>query len=316
MKIAYIGSPALSAGLLKKIIENRNDLGIEIDIVITQPDMPVGRKKVLTPTPVKELALQNNLPVSHDVKVLNDKNVELALLFAFGVIIPQKVLDLPTYGFWNIHPSMLPAYRGASPITFPLFLGEKVSGVTLMQMDAELDHGPIISQKSFSIPENSLRNEIEAGVIEISYNMISSAISNLSKNKFVNVVQQNHTQATFTRPLLKQDGFIERSIVLKAIKGESISEEELPQLIKEFYTINNKPLPNNTYNSSHIIWDMFRSLQGWPGIWTTFIHEGIEKRLKLTDVSLSENKLLINSLQIEGKNVVDWATFNQAHSLV
>jgi methionyl-tRNA formyltransferase len=316
MKIAYIGTPALSAGLLKKLIDNRKELGIEIDIVITQPDMPVGRKQILTPSPVKELALQNNLAISHDITVLNDKNVELALLFAFGVIIPQKVLDLPTYGFWNVHPSMLPAYRGASPITFPIFLGEKTSGVSLMQMDADLDHGPIISQNPFEISKNSLRGTIEDGVIEISYNMISQAIKKLTNDKIVNVVQQNHDRATFTRPLFKQDGFIERGIVLKAIKGEAISQKELPMLIQEFYTTNKLAFSGSTFDAGEVIWNMHRALYGWPGIWTTFMHDETEKRLKLIDVSFEGNKFILNSVQVEGKNVVDWATFNKAYSLV
>lgn len=316
MKIAYIGTPALSAGLLKKLIGSKNELGIEIDIVITQPDMPVGRKQILTPTPVKELALQNNLAISHDIKVLNDKNVELALLFAFGVIIPQKVLDLPAYGFWNVHPSLLPAYRGASPITFPIFLGEKESGVTLMQMDVELDHGPIISQTPFEIPQNTLRSDVEERVIEISYNMISSAITKLTADKIVNVVQQNHDMATFTRPLQKQDGYIEKATVLKAIRGESISEEELPQLIKEYYATNKIAYPGRIDNAGEVIWNMHRALNGWPGVWTTFIHDETEKRLKIINMNFESNQLHLKDVQVEGKNVVDWATFNKAYSLV
>jgi methionyl-tRNA formyltransferase len=315
MKIAYIGAPQLSAGLLKKLIDNKEKLGIDIEIVITQPEMPVGRKQIMTPTPVKELALQNNLPISHDIHVLNEKNVELAVLFAFGQIIPQKILDIPTHGFWNIHPSLLPAYRGASPITFPIFLGETSSGITLMQMDADLDHGPIIDQVPIEIPPTTYREDIEKQVIEKSYEMASKKISELNKKNIVNVVQQDHTQATFTRPLTKANGYLEKGIVLKAIKGESISSSELPQLLKSYYALNKLDLPHKTHSAATVVWNLYRSLHGWPGIWTQIDINGIQKRLKIVDLILEESVCKVLQVQIEGKTAVDFKTFSQVYSL-
>lgn len=315
MKIAYIGTPQLSAGLLKKLIDNKEKLGIDIELVITQPDMPVGRKQIMTPTPVKELALQYNLPISHDIHVLNEKNVELAVLFAFGEIIPQNILDIPTHGFWNIHPSLLPAYRGASPITFPIFLGETSSGITLMQMDADLDHGPIIDQVPFGIPPTTYREDIEKQVIEKSYEMVAKKISELNEKNNVNVVQQDHTQATFTRPLTKADGYLEKGIVLKAIKGESISSNELPQLLKSYYVINKLDLPDKTYSAAAVVWNLFRSLRGWPGIWTQIDINGTRKRLKIIDLILDESVCKVLQVQIEGKTAVSFETFSSVYSL-
>lgn len=316
MKIAYIGSPKISADVLQRLINDSQRLDIQIAVVLTQPDMPVGRKKIMTPTPVKTLALQNNLPVIESINLLNQFDIELSLLFAFGEIIPQKVLDLPTYGFWNIHPSLLPAFRGASPITFPIFLGNTDSGVTLMQMDADLDHGPIIAQKRFSISTTALREDIENIVVETSYELISASLPNVVQNGKIPMREQNHSEATYTRPLSKQDGYVDLSIVLKALKGDSITKEDLPQLIKEYCTKNVWDYPESLLTASTVVWNMHRALHGWPGLWTQAPVQGEMKRIKLLDMQYtSPTTIELIQVQIEGKNPTSLAEFNAAYSI-
>ena len=155
INLAYFGTPDFSARLLEKVITT-SDLPVDLKLAVTQPDKPVGRKQTLTPSPVKEVAKKYGIEVwdynlkdqklkskneeSSLIKNLKQKEIDLVLLYAYGEIIEQELLDTPRYGFWNIHPSLLPKYRGASPITYPIILGDAETGVTLMKMDEKLEH--------------------------------------------------------------------------------------------------------------------------------------------------------------------------------
>lgn len=314
MKIAYIGTPSFSARLLERIISHQHDLGIEIAMVITQPDMPVGRKQVLTSTPVKEIALQNNLPISYDLGVLEKEKVDLALLFAFGKIVPGSVLALPIHGFWNVHPSLLPLFRGASPMVFPLLLGESETGVSLMQMDADMDHGPIIDQKSYSIKPEDTRGILETILTEMGYELFAKKIQILSRGAAISLAEQDHDLATYTRPLTKQDGYIEVELLKKALSGATISSQELPALIKNWFQMNTKMRPAPSYNASQVVWNMCRALHGWPGVWTIMLMEGQQKRLKIIDATFREGTFHIETVQMEGKRAVPFTTFSKVYA--
>ncbi|MEK7097093.1 MAG: methionyl-tRNA formyltransferase, partial [Patescibacteria group bacterium] len=147
IKLAYFGSPDFAADFLEKILLDKS-LPVEVKLVVTQPDSPVGRKKILTPTPVKIIALKHNLKVLEIGNFLG--KLDLVLVYAYGDLIPKELLTLPRNGFWNIHPSLLPKYRGTSPIATPLINGDKITGVTIIKMDEEIDHGPIIAQENLT----------------------------------------------------------------------------------------------------------------------------------------------------------------------
>ena len=124
LKTAYFGTPTFSARLLRQLLDD-SSLPIAIKLVVTRPDKPVGRKQIRTPSPVKRLAMERGIEVEHTIKNTKSRIVDfdLAILFAYGRIIPKDLLEIPTLGFWNIHPSLLPLYRGPSPIAYPLLLG-------------------------------------------------------------------------------------------------------------------------------------------------------------------------------------------------
>lgn len=117
LNIAYFGTPNFSANVLEKLIILNSSL-LQISSIITQPDKPIGRKQILTPSPVKIIGQKYQIPVFETIEEIEDKlkEIDLVLVFAYGKIIPKKLLDLTTYGFWNIHPSLLPKYRGPSQI--------------------------------------------------------------------------------------------------------------------------------------------------------------------------------------------------------
>src|SRR3990167_7295520 len=144
LKLAYFGSPDFAADFLEKLITDVsiNQL-IDTRLVITQPDQKVGRKQILTPTPVKIVA--EKYKRSEDTKFfavcgfpsknfgIKLMNIDLAIVYAFGELIPEELLNLPKYGFWNIHPSLLPKYRGPSPIASSLINGDEITGITIIK---------------------------------------------------------------------------------------------------------------------------------------------------------------------------------------
>ena len=158
MKIVFMGTPDFAAGALKALI----DAGHEITAVVTQPDKPKGRSKELIPSPVKVCAEKHNIPVlqpkriktAEAVRELKDYEADVYIVAAFGQILTQEILDIPHYGCLNIHASLLPKYRGASPIQHVIIDGEEKTGVTIMQMDAGIDTGDMLYKKEIPI-ENS-----------------------------------------------------------------------------------------------------------------------------------------------------------------
>lgn len=155
MKIVFMGTPDFAAGALKSLIE----AGHEITAVVTQPDKAKGRSQELLPPPVKVVALEHGIPVLQPVRIKRPEEVEklkqypadIYVVAAFGQILSQEILDIPEFGCLNIHASLLPKYRGASPIQHVIIDGEEKTGITIMQMDAGLDTGDMLYQKEIVI---------------------------------------------------------------------------------------------------------------------------------------------------------------------
>ncbi len=315
MKIVYIGTPYFSASFLEKLHFSAEELGLKIDHVITQPDQPVGRKKVLTASPVKIMAQKLAYDVEHDFnRFMKTEGLDLAILYAYGNIITKSQLEKPSHGFWNIHPSVLPAFRGASPITYPLVLGHTSTGVTLMQMDVELDHGPVISQRPFDIPSSTLRPELEVALTEVAFQILKDTLVRFKAERYIECYSQDHQKATFTRQLEKKDGYISWDLLQKSMNNERISFEALPSVIQDYYVRNSiERIENITFMSAEIVWNMYRAFVGWPGIWTSIPVKGEEKRVKINSLSYRDNLISLEMVQLEGKNETDYATFKAAY---
>ena len=184
ISLAYFGSPDFSAFFLEKILTDPDlKKAIEVKLVVTQPDRPVGRKQILTETPVKKVAKKyqiSNIKYQIDIRnlKLEIRNFDLALIYAFSHIIPKDLLNAPKLGFWNIHPSLLPKYRGPSPIAYPLIFGEKETGVTIIKMDEKIDHGPIIAQEKLKIEESDRRPDLEKKLTDLGFLMFKELILN------------------------------------------------------------------------------------------------------------------------------------------
>ena len=313
IKIAYFGAPGFSAGVLQRILDDKG-IPVSVELVVTQPDKPAGREQILTPTPVKLLAQKYNIPVFDTLHVTRATlhEIDLALLYAYGEIIPPDVLNIPRWGFWNIHPSLLPKYRGPSPITYPLLLGDKQTGVSLIEMDERLDHGKIIDQKEYMIESSDTQESLRKRLSDEGYELFKKNIQ-LLLDGALQKKEQIHEKRTFTRLLTKQDGFIPLPIVQKILRGESITKDEIPPIISEYFT---KYGVSPTIDYRLTTFDLFRALSPWPGLWTLIPLNGVEKRLKITGITLSTNHYpLITHVQLEGKKEVDFAIFNSAYKV-
>lgn len=313
MKIVYIGTPELSASVLEGLLDAQNEDSFTISHVITQEDQPVGRKKILTPSPVKQLAVSRGIPVHYSLELLRQEKFDLAILFAFGKIIPKWALKSPIHGFWNIHPSRLPFYRGASPLVYPILLGENETAVTLMQMDEALDHGPILEQVPIQLDSSITRLDLETQCISITNQLLVENLQKLNQTGNLSITEQNHCQATFTRPLDRNDGYISKEFLRWACMGEILDASLLPELYQDWYRRNPSQNPSATYLSSTVVYAMYRALIGWPGIWTTIVLGSTEKRLKLLEVDLENERLILKKVQLEGKNPVDYPIFARAY---
>ncbi len=331
LKLAFFGTPPFAASFLEKLLTDK-DLSIEVKLVVTQPDQPVGRKQILTPSPVKLVAQKHTIDVIESLEfnskftTLNSKlqDIDLAIIYYYGRIISKDILELPQYGFWNIHFSRLPQYRGTSPATFSLIMGDDETAVSLVLTDAKLDHGDLIVQKKTSIERDESRIELESRLNEISYELVKEKLLSLNSNWKTNLQHQDHSKATYTLFPTKNHGFITLSILKKAMNNEPLTTEEIPSLIKDYLEKNNiRNLKLEIRNSAKIVYDYFRGLSPWPGIWTNVEIKDKITRLKITDVSLNsqfssadrQTNFQINKVQLEGKNEVDFLIFNKAYAI-
>ncbi len=320
LKIAYFGSPDFSAWFLEKLLNDKT-IPVEVALVVTQKDKPAGRKRVLTPTPVKQVAQKYKLPVFAQEQQEMEAQLakcDLALLLFYGKIIPKKLLTLPKNGFWNIHFSALPKYRGGYPFVYSLMMGDKNATVSIFKMDERLDHGPILLQQDVSIDPSDRRIDLERKCTATSYQLFKKTVLDLQDGT-ISYKEQDHTKATYTKLLKKDDGFIAYSYLKKAAEGKPLTFDELPNGLRSYLEKNN--IPKQKYDNKTIL-NVFRGLHPTPGLWTLLrlkASEGqakiVEKRLKITDMDLINKKIVIKKVQLEGKNEVDYKTFIRAYKI-
>ncbi|WP_248548083.1 MULTISPECIES: methionyl-tRNA formyltransferase [Paenibacillus] len=208
MKIVFMGTPAFAVPSLQMLV----DEGYEVVAVITQPDRPQGRKKILAPSPVKEAALALGLPVLQPERMRRPEAVaelaayepDLIVTAAYGQILPKAVLDLPRNGCVNVHGSLLPKYRGGAPIQRSIINGEKVTGVTLMYMAEGLDTGDMISRVEVAIEAEDTSGTLFEKLSLAGRDLLKSEMPRLVSGK-VQAVQQEDSEATYAPNLNRED---------------------------------------------------------------------------------------------------------------
>ena len=218
--IMFMGTPEISAICLKKLIED----GHGISAVITREDKPRGRGNVMTPTPVKVLAEEHNIPV-HTPKTLRDEafaellecyKPELIVVVAYGKILPLNVIEYPKFGCVNLHVSLLPKYRGAAPMQRAIMAGEEETGVTTMRMDAGLDTGDILLVERFPIGKDDNFETVHDRSAEIGGALLCRTLTGLLAGTLTPVKQEEHL-ATYADKITKEDCAIDFSLPARVL---------------------------------------------------------------------------------------------------
>lgn len=213
VKIIFFGTPAFAAEFLKGLIAEPT---FQVVGVVTQPDEPAGRKKVLTSPPVKLVALENDIPSFQPTKLkdasfqklLHDLGADIGVVVAYGRILPQTVLDLPPLGCVNVHPSRLPKYRGPSPISTAIAHGDPETAVTVMKLVKEMDAGPILSQVNIAIAPDETTESLTAKIVETGVPQLIKTLHEFSEGK-IEPQEQDALQVTFCKLLTRDDGVID-----------------------------------------------------------------------------------------------------------
>ena len=221
MKVIFMGTPDFAVNTLEKIIE----AGHEVMLVVTQPDKPKGRGNTMQFPPVKECAVSHGLEVFQPVKIREDASVEylkkfapdIIIVAAFGQILPKSILDLPKYGCINVHASLLPKYRGAAPIQWAVINGDKVSGVTTMQMNEGLDTGDMIMKTEVPLSEDETGGSLHDKLAEAGAKLCVETLKAL-EDKTATWETQGESPTAYAKMLDKKLGDIDWSKSAKAIE--------------------------------------------------------------------------------------------------
>ncbi len=235
MKIVFFGTPEFSIPFLQALID---DPETEIVGVVTQPDKPVGRGGEVQASPVKTLALSHHLQVftptslKTDPKILDALrylNADLFVVVAYGKLIPQSILDIPPHGVINVHPSLLPAYRGPSPMQWAIAQGDVFTGVTIMLLDAGMDTGPILSFERIDLGAEETYTTLSQKVETTGSRLLLSTLKRHMAGEIIPLLQDN-TKATITRLLDREDGHVSWSEPMEVTERKSRAYGEWPGL--------------------------------------------------------------------------------------
>jgi methionyl-tRNA formyltransferase len=211
MKILFAGSPWFAATCLEALIES----GHHVAAVLTQADKKTGRGQKTSEVPVKLLANKHSIPL-HQPEKFDDKTIEklkqykadIMVVFAYGKILPKKALDIPRLGCINIHTSLLPAWRGASPIIHSLLHGDKTSGISIIQMDEHMDTGDMLAQASCPISADDTQNTLTEKLTHLACPLLLKTLNHIDHIK---PKKQNHDKASYSKKISKSDASIDWS---------------------------------------------------------------------------------------------------------
>ena len=238
-KVIFMGTPEFAVPILEMLIENTN-----VVLVVTQPDKEVGRDRKLSFCPVKKCAIENNIDVfqpnkiRNEYEIISEINPDIIITCAYGQIVPQQVLDIPKMGCINVHASLLPKYRGSSPMQAAILNGDKQTGVTLMYMDAGMDTGDMISQSTLEICDDDNIGLLHDKLSILGKDLLEKELENLLIGN-VTRTKQDDTLATYTQLIKRED--------------EQIDFNECgKQIINKIRAFNPWPLANFVLNGLEI----------------------------------------------------------------
>lgn len=302
MRIVFMGTPDFAVSALVSLKE----AGHEILACVTQPDKPKGRGKAVLMTPVKEKALEYQIPVYQPARVrdesfqeiLRELNPDVIVVAAFGQIIPRSILELPPYGCINIHASLLPKYRGAAPIQWALIDGEKETGITTMQMDEGLDTGDMLEKAVVPISPEETGGSLHDKLGEAGGRLIVSTLEKLEKHA-LHPVPQTDEGTCYAKKITKDLGNIDWSA----------DADSIERLIR---ALNPWPSAYTSIEGKTVkIWKAQVLTEEWEGAYGQIVMAD-KSRLY---VKTGKGTLFVEELQLEGKKRMDTASFLRGFQL-
>jgi methionyl-tRNA formyltransferase len=269
LNFIFWGTPDVASKTLDILKEN----GHIPSLIITAPDRPQGRKMIITPPPVKVWSIENNVPYIQPENIRESKNTfwaDISIVVAYGKIIPEEILNTPKLGSINIHYSLLPKYRGASPVESAILNGEKETGVTIQKMEYKMDSGPIIAEEKTSIGQDEKAFELRTRLIKIGGELLVKILPDFIDGK-IKLIPQDERQASFCTKIKKEDGLVD------------IEKE-----------------------SAEILYNKFRAYAVWPRI---FFFKNNKRRI-ITDATLEDQngnkQFVIKKIIPEGGKEIDY----------
>jgi methionyl-tRNA formyltransferase len=248
-------------------------------IIITSPDKPAGRGLQITPTPVSVWAEKHNIPCLKPEKIkeefineIKKMNLDLFIVVAFGKILPEILINTPKLGTINIHYSLLPKWRGASPLEAALLNGDDITGVSIQQMAYKLDSGPIIADKKISVGDIITKEELKNQLVNLGGNLLCEIMPGIV-DRSIKPKIQNEAEVTYCSKIEKEDGEID-------INGNA----------KENY-------------------NKYRAYYGWPGIYFFVEKHGKKTRIKIKEASYENSQFIIKKVTPEGKKEISYDDF-------
>ncbi|MDQ5957322.1 MAG: methionyl-tRNA formyltransferase [Patescibacteria group bacterium] len=288
LKIIFFGTGPLAESCIYSLYVNN----ILPQYIVTQPDKEVGRKQILTPPKIKEWALSKR-ENGHNIQVLQPSSLkdiaadnpllqdyDLAIVASYGKIIPENLLKKPRFGFLNVHPSDLPLYRGPSPIESALLDGEKEIVVSIMKLDKEMDHGPILIKNKIILEELDTAQSLELRSGAIGGDMLSNIIKNYVNGHLI-PVEQNHDNATYCKMIEKGEGEISLTDNIEQVKNK------------------------------------WRAFYPWPSLFFFVNHNDKNVRIKISKFNLLADTLdvAIEKVIPEGKTEMSFEDFKRGYTI-
>ena len=302
MKVIFAGTPDFAAAALKAIVA----AGFEIPLVLTQPDRPKGRGMQLAPSPVKQAALELGLRVAQPEKLRNNaealqmlKEVEadVMVVAAYGLILPQDVLDTPKHGCLNIHASLLPRWRGAAPIQRAIEAGDAETGVCIMQMDIGLDTGDVVSEHRYAIQPTDTANEVHDALMNLGAEAIVADLQQLKAEGRLKSVKQPEEGVTYAQKLSKEEARINWNESAAVIERKIRAFNPVPAAWVEY-----QGKPMKIWRAEAV------AQQGRAGEVLSCSADGLV-------VACGENALKITELQPSGSKRMPIAAFAAGHKI-
>ena len=294
IKIIFMGTPDFSVPVLEMLIDNYNVIG-----VVTQPDKPVGREGKLKMSPVKEVALKNNIKVFQPIKIRKEyedilnTNPDIIITCAYGQIIPKEILDYPRLGCINVHASLLPKYRGGAPIHHAIINGDDKTGITIMHMDVGMDSGDIISQSSLDIKDDDTAESLFNRLSKLGSDFLKEVLPSII-NGTATRTKQDEKEVTYAYNISPEDEIIDFNKTRKEVYNQIRGLNSFPVA----YTyLDNKRLKVWLAKIGEEI-----NTKVDNGVITNIYKDGI-------GVKVCDGEIILTSIQPEGKKRMDASSY-------